>query len=403
MARKPKKSTDLPRGINLTSNGQTYRARIFHNGKRHTLGTNYETIGSAEAALSIARAEIARDTFVPPAEKKQQVKAEQAEAQQAKTTVAEVAEQFWDFMESSGRTRGTVYTYQSRYRSHIGPVLGDRPIAEVTVEDIDAWYADKKRKHGDGVITSVYLTCSSLFNFAAGKAHGQSRAFKPFITSSPCQVAGGAKHKPKQRESEPVATAEQVAFIADDMPDRYRLAVLFAGWCALRMGEVLGLKRADLTQTDDGRYWVSIRRQVQARGKGLYEESPKSHSGIRDLPVPKALNADVENHLEVFVGRGRDSLVFPRTDGSWCHPNTLRKAFGRGRDKWNTENPDDTLDGFTFHSLRHTALTNLGQAGATLDELMRYAGHASPDVVLKYQHSTRDRLAMLSDSLSALI
>ena len=401
MAKKPKKSTNLPRGINLTANGQTYRARIFHNGKRHTLGTFFETIGDAEAALSIARSDIARGVFVPPSERKAQAKqAEQSQARSA-ITVDELSEQFFTFMETVGRGRGTIYTYKSRYRSHAKETLGPLPVVDVTTKTIDDWHAALVKNHGRGVSRQVYLTVAAMFNYAAGKARDQHASFVPIIERSPCQVAGATKTTTKSHSDEPVATVDQLAFVADNMPDHYRLAVLLSGWCAIRLGELLGLQRHDF-ETVNGQMWVRVDRQVQARGKGLYEDTPKSEAGRRSVPVPKALWSVVEDHLADHVGKAKKSLVFPRTSKGtvWTHPNVLRNAFNRSRDEWNRVNPDDVLENFTFHGLRHTALTRVGQAGATLEELKRYAGHSSAEVVSKYQHATKDRLAMLAQALS---
>ncbi len=39
-----------------------------------------------------------------------------------------------------------------------------------------------------------------------------------------------------------------------------------------------------------------------------------------------------------------------------------------------------------LHDLRHTALTWAARSGATLAELMVIAGHATPEIALRYQH-----------------
>lgn len=307
---------------------------------------------------------------------------------------------FWTFLETSGKTRGTIYTYKSRYRSHIQPAFGTTPVAEVSVPDIERWHATLVREKGSGVARSVYLTISSLFNYAAGKSNGLNSSFQPFIESSPVRVSGAAKHRPERRDSEPVASPEQVEFIAAQCGN-YRLAILLSAWSAVRLGELLALTRQDVTKRNE-QYWVRISKQVQSRGEGLYETDPKSEAGYRTVPIPEALNNDVETHLR-NVEKAKDSLLFPRTGGGWTHPNTLRNIFDRARDRWNKEHEDDTLDHFTFHALRHTALTRVGQAGATLEELKRYAGHSSAEVVAKYQHATKDRLAMLAQVLSSQI
>lgn len=390
----------LPAGINLTPKGR-YRARVYFQGRQQSIG-QYDTITDAKGALVRAKADILRGEFVPLATRRAEVVEEQQSQERSTVTVDQVAEQYFAFLETTDKARGTIYTYESRFRSHVAPTFGHRPIADITVKDIEDWFTKLTETKGRGVARSVYLTTSAFFNYAAGDARGQSSAFVPFIESSPCKVSGAAKHRPAHRDSEPVATVEQLTFIADHVPPQYRLAILFSGWCAVRLGEVLALKRSDLTDVN-GQLWLNISRQVQARGKGLYETVPKSEAGVRSVPIPGALNDDVSNHFENHVEKAKTALLFPRVGEQWTHPNYLRNRFNDAREAWNDKNPDDQLEHFTFHGLRHTALTRIGQAGATLEELKRYAGHSSAEVVAKYQHATRDRLAMLAGSLSKSI
>lgn len=392
------KAKKLPPGINLTPGGE-YRARVYFQGKQQSIG-QFQTITDAKTARSIAKSEIARGVFVPMSVRKAKAKEEQRERDRAIVTVDYVAEQFWKFLKSTGKTQGTIYTYQSRYRTHIAPRFGQQPIADITVAQVEDWYSGLLKAKGQGVSRSVYLTISSLFNYAAGKANGLNSAFTPYIDTSPVQVSGATKHRPERRDSEPVATVEQIEFLASHS-GKYRLAILLSAWAAVRLGELIALQRSDLTH-GGGFYWLRISKQVQARGKGLYETAPKSEAGYRTVPIPAALNDEIEAHLQT-IPNVKDSLLFPRVGGEWTHPNSLRNAFNRARDEWNDEHPKDTLDNFTFHGLRHTALTHIGQAGATLEELKRYAGHTSAEVVAKYQHATRDRLAMLAGKLSGQI
>ena len=50
-----------------------------------------------------------------------------------------------------------------------------------------------------------------------------------------------------RRKFEPrPATPQQIATIADNMPDKYRALILLAAWCGLRWGEVSELRRQDV-------------------------------------------------------------------------------------------------------------------------------------------------------------
>ena len=63
----------LPRGIVRV--GGRYRVRMDHQGTTHSLGV-FQTITDAKAALHIAKADAARGTFVPPAQRRAERQAE---------------------------------------------------------------------------------------------------------------------------------------------------------------------------------------------------------------------------------------------------------------------------------------------------------------------------------------
>jgi integrase len=51
------------------------------------------------------------------------------------------------------------------------------------------------------------------------------------------------------------------------------------------------------------------------------------------------------------------------------------------------------LERAELYDLKHTCLTNLGRAGASLKELMDLPGHSQIETVLKYQLSDFERVA----------
>src|SRR5699024_9969902 len=129
------KAKKLPPGVNLTPKGE-YRARVYFQGRQQSIG-QYRTITDAKAALSIAKSEIARGVFVPMSVRKAKAKQEREEQARLTITVDEVAEKFWRFLRSSGKAQGTIYTCQSRYRTHIAPSFGQQPIADITVSQVE--------------------------------------------------------------------------------------------------------------------------------------------------------------------------------------------------------------------------------------------------------------------------
>ena len=93
--------------------------------------------------------------------------------------------------------------------------------------------------------------------------------------------------------------------------------------------------------------------------------------------------ADAVNHL-VFPG---ESLEIPFLANSLAHQH--RKV--RDKLKLSAE--------FVVHSLRHTALTRLGEAGADAFTIMRIAGHSSIAVSQRYVHPSNDAMEVAFERL----
>ena len=403
------KETKLPRGISRI--GKSYRARLYVDGVQHSLGM-FQTIGDARAALDIARAEKARGTFEPPSVRRKRLKAER-EARKAQAlgdtrTVRELSEAWLSWLEASGLKIGTVYTYRRHLEAHFLPEFGDRAVSEVTALEVNDWL-DRMEASPLGIdgTARIHRDVAAVFKFATGDAAELPRTFEPWLLTSPVPPLAARKFRRKNRPVErnrEVIAPDDLARLADLMPAADRLAVLLAGWAGLRLGEVLALRRRHITTDNNGTTWLQVAAQVQARGSGVREEAPKSEAGRRVIPVPAAIVADLEAHLREYTAPEADALLFPRAGGGnrLHNPNTIGKRFRAALDQLNTLMEAEgraPLENFTFHGLRHTALTRLGQQGATLAELKAYAGHSDVKSVEIYQHAERSRLAALAREL----
>lgn len=417
LASKPR---NLPRGINLSRRMRKgrevtlYDVRVTWQGRRELVG-RFDTLGDAKVAKLLADADILRGTFVPPraarAAWREQAMAER-DSRLNGYKVKDLAEDWLVHVERMGAKQSTLYTYRKRVERHVLPHLGDVPAEAVTPKMVEQWFDKLDSEHGNGVSRGSYMMLSGMFAYATGEARGQSPDFEPIVKKSPCRVAGATIHKPVRPAGtkDKVLTDEQVKAIAAGMPDGERLAVLLGGFLALRIGEVLGLQRGDI----EGKR-LHIRRALQSRGQGLRLDTPKTKAGTRVLPIPTALQQVLDDHLADYVGEGDDAPLFPRAvkGSEYLHPNVLRAHFSAAIAKANDaiDRRNATLkakeplipEGFVFHGLRHTALTRLGEAGATLEELKEWAGHTDSATVQRYQHATAKRLASLSEVVSERI
>jgi integrase len=75
--------------------------------------------------------------------------------------------------------------------------------------------------------------------------------------------------------------------------------------------------------------------------------------------------------------------------------DAVRQAFARAR-------KEVGLDGFRFHDLRHTGQTLAAATGATLPDLMKRLGHASPAAANRYLHAVEGRDREIAAALSHL-
>lgn len=388
-----------------------YRVRIYFEYKQHSIGT-FRTLGDAKAAQAIALSEKARGIFVPPYKRRAQAKVQRVITKQKKIQdskiIFDLGEAWLAWLKRLQRSTGTIYTYRRHLEAYFYPEFIQRPVTSITSDEITAWYDKLRKDKGGGVASRVYITVAAMFRYAAGESKDLPRKFERWIDESPVDIPGANKPEIKTRTTdEPVATPAEIAQIAAYMPRREALGVLLAGWCALRIGEVLALRRRHITHTGRGKdriTWISIEEQVQARGSGPRLDPPKSAAGLRDVPVPKKLVPALDAHLKNYVPKDPESFLFPRDpSGNQVHnPNTFRRHFNKARDTINAQSKTQPprLESFTFHGLRHSCLTRLGQSGATLSDLMAFAGHADIESVLVYQHSERDRLASLSNTMA---
>jgi integrase len=210
------------------------------------------------------------------------------------------------------------------------------------------------------------------------------------IAANPCRVRGAGQSK-RARQIQPASLAE-LETITKSMPERYRLMVLMAAWCALRFGELAELRRSDI---DVRAAVVHVRRGVIRGSNGEAVKGPKSEAGKRDVNIPPHLMPLVHDHLIRHVDRGPGALVFPAAAGGHMSPSALYAVYHPAREA--AGRPD-----LRFHDLRHTGAVLAAATGATLAELMARLGHSTVSAALRYQHAAAERDKVIAAALSEM-
>ena len=355
-----------------------WQASYLHNGVVFKALATFPTKSSAGHWLQAEADLIDLDRrrpgeWTPPAERAVRRQAE-------KLTLRTYAKTWLD--NKTKLARRTRDNYRGHLDNHILPALGDLGLAEITPEHVRTWFAGLGTEH-ETRNAQAYAVLNGVFNTAVAD---------DLIERNPCRIKGAAQVK-HARRSVVLLDAAQLTELADKMPDDARLAVLLAGWCALRKGEVFALRRCDIAA--DGST-VRIERAVTYR-EGKFEVGPtKTRESRRVVSVPPHVRPAVVDHLARHVGEGDDALVFTEpTTGSFAGEKRFRTAREAAREAVGKPK-------LHFHDLRHAGGVLYAHTGATLRELMDRLGHTSPNMAMRYQHTAEGRAAELADKLSAL-
>lgn len=367
MARPPSKRTfgeitRLPSG--------RYRARYTApDGQRYSAPTTFVARLDAETWLGQQEHIISRGDWTPPTRQTPK------DAPAAPATLATYAQRV-----IARRTLrpATIALYEKLLRVAINPTLGNQPLDAIRPADIATWYATQRRTPTQQA--NAYGLLKSIYKDAVDDE---------LVERNPCRIKAGAqKHRAKLIE---ILTIEELNTYIAAIPPARRPALLLAGWCGLRSGEVRGLRVQDLNLTTGV---VHIRQAITSINGHLLIGPPKTQAGIRDITIPPHLLPQLRVLLADRVQREPDALLFTASDDATpMNDSVLRDAHDKGKMAINKP-------GLTIHALRHTSATMAAQLGATIAELQARIGHSTPTMAMRYQHAATHRDTLLAHKMS---
>lgn len=389
-----------------------YQARFVSplDGRRYTAETTFDTRQAADAFLARERRLIESDPdgWAPPKERM----ARKIAAAEAKAAGEESFESFaerWLPMHAARRDRDlkprTVANYE-RLLLLLVAEFGDTPLTAFDRRQISSWYAGFQRDHPTQR-RQAYQVLKMMMDAAVRE---------DIISVNPCQIelVGSSKAATKVT----IVSEEDLAAIVREMPERHRLMVQLAAWCALRFGELTELRRKDVERVVNAygeRYRLNIERgvvRVTRNGRTrVVVGTPKSDAGRRSIVVPPHLNSEVADHLERFVARGPEALLFPGStpDSHLSNSTFVGKAptpTKKGRPAkpghgWYRARALAGREDLKFHHLRHTGAVLYARSGATIADLMGRLGHSTSAAAMLYQHTAEERDAAIAELMSS--
>jgi integrase len=211
---------------------------------------------------------------------------------------------------------------------------------------------------------------------------------------------------------------------------RYGAVIFFAALTGARLGECLGIQQGDV---DPQRNTIHIQRQLSTlRGEGVVEETLKTPGSDRLLPRTPRLAELLERSVAErraalwYLGhREAAGWYFLNTRGGLLSPRLVEEAFdelveraGLAETYPAAERParsDEEAEpekgsrrrrkrcAVSFHDLRSTLLTQLGNLGVDETTRGRIAGHGPKNVTQRYDRSTAERMRVALTSFEELV
>lgn len=252
-------------------------------------------------------------------------------------------------------------------RNHMLPAFGERPLGNVRAIEVQRFIRQLEAKGlSPATIEVIYRYVAAIFLAAVRDR---------LIPSSPCIRIKLPRRSPRHVTPLDVGIVHS---LSDEMPPRWRAAVLLAAGTGLRQGEVLGLTadRVDLARRE-----LRVDRQLVTLSSGPPKLAPpKTASSVRTVPLPDSVLDALAAHLAEFPTQGADGLLFTTPSGEPIRRQRFIEAFNRAaRDT-------GTVD-CGFHDLRHTYASLLIRAGSSVKTVQARLGHASAVETLQtYAH-----------------
>lgn len=278
-----------------------------------------------------------------------------------------------------------------RLSRHLVPFFGDTPLSKISGFDVERYkklrQQEKSGRGGDRVSTKAKergaqpvksartTTAGTINRELAALSHVFSKAVEwGWLAHRPAKIS-----RLKEGDGRIMyLTVAQVAKLieaakASDSAHLYPFIVV-AVETSMRMSEILSIRREN----------------VDVERRAIY--IPKAKAGRREQPITAHLAAFVKDYIEALPPG--TPWLFPSAAAKSGHTVDIRKPFIKAVV---AAGLDPAL--VVRHTLRHTAITHLVQAGIDLPTVKRISGHKTLAMVERYAHQNGEHIQAAMDTL----
>ena len=279
-----------------------------------------------------------------------------------------IAQAATDYLRRLEATRGNdVPKKRARLQQHIVPLLGKVPLDRLSPFDLERFKAARlKRGAQPATVNRDLSTLSHLYSMAIDWG---------WVSARPVKIALLAEENARTTY---LTVAEITRLLAaalhHENPQLYPFVRIALG-TSMRRGEILRLQKHDV---DLQRHLLHI---------------PQAKSGPREQPM----TADLVDYLTGYIASLDAEIpwLFPSARSQSGHTENL---FWSWRSLLRDAGLNPTL--VVRHTLRHTVITHLVQAGVDLPTVQRISGHKDLSMVLRYAHQSGTHIQEAMETLA---
>lgn len=302
---------------------------------------------------------------------------------------AKAVETYLERLEQGGGK--DISTKRGRFAHHLTPFFRETPLAKISSFDVERYkkqrLSEQSTRGGDRVSTPTTEGARAggrVGSVAPGTVNLELAALSHLLTKA--VEWGWITHKPAIKKFKldnartHYLTTEQIgALLAAARGDgnEYIYPFIVVGLeTSMRRMEILSIR---LEHIDIARRLIYV---------------PEAKAGAREQPITGHLAEFLKGYLEAAAPD--QEWLFPSAASKTGHVVSIEKAFGRVVVAAGL-NPGQVIR----HTLRHTAITHLVQAGIDLPTVQRISGHKTLAMVARYSHQNGTHIREALDKLES--
>ena len=223
----------------------------------------------------------------------------------------------------------------------------------------------------------------------------QAAVDRDLIPTNPVDVKE-ARHKPKPTRKE-LPEAATMQKIVDNLNPTHKIIGILTFFHGMRIGEVLGLRRKDITIAGDT-ILIHIRGNAYRTSNGMkYQDTPKTSASHRTIPVFKKFHQDIIDHLAT-IGDSPDAFICTTGSGKIILDTSYRSVLHRAKTR------AGITERISPHYGRVWLITTLVEQGMTIPAIGELLGQVDlktiTEIYMRTSNARRQEvLQRVSDSL----